>query len=459
MSAVVCIVPIWCCACVASPLSQGPEQEAVEANASSSWTEDTAYHAWTGYRNYFLGSGLHGGSVFRDYKGAADQWSSFWIEAEEIELAEDAYYWSARVGGDASKYAGYVSDLCKGFAANMIPRFNGPHNRLTGSDINWDWSGNLFNDDLMWSSIAMARAYQITKREGTPNPVFLRAAENQFDTVWTRAQAGNGGLIQSQRPADGLNHGKKWTPNLDSAVNWTFVKAGYLIYRNGGGETYKTRADSVFAWAMAHLTQSTGACSNAGYQCVKVYDADNTGPIPNYGGYVGHKSTLDYAFNYGTALQAIIEEIADAGPNDAQVYEADARYIANYLALDMGNPYHPYDGQFGGYNVLPYYGNNNTDYAGFNGIALRGVGLGLRTNGPDGQPILGPLALSFARTNLLAAWRVGKSSNNDDIMWDDWLHPPPSNYVYHSWDCSGAVVGMLDIPPPGTPTANLVDDD
>jgi len=67
-----------------------------------SWTENDAYQAYTGCYDYFYngpntdsqysdptGNGSTY-SVFAANKGGAS-WNTFWYEAEEIELAEDAY--------------------------------------------------------------------------------------------------------------------------------------------------------------------------------------------------------------------------------------------------------------------------------------------------------------------------------------------------------------------------------
>lgn len=406
------------------------------AQAAPSWTQNNAYQAWEGFKSYFYTSGANGGDIITDEQigdQSPNRWSVMWQEAEEIEVAEDAFYWSQRIGGDTSNYVTHVNNLCTGFIDNMTPgSYFGPGGSL-------DWSGDVFNDDLMWASIAFARAYQITH-----NADWLTAAENQFNTVWKRAQAGNGGLIQSQ-PHTPPNGGT-WVPVEDAPVNFTFVIAGYLIYDNTGDTTYKNHADTVYAWASANLfgTADAGpACKGqTGLTCVKIYDSNNTS-IPNYS-YSGGIGRSDFAYNYGTAIQAAVRE-AVAGNNPA-TNEAAAQNIANYLMFNMDNPNSPYAGTYGVYNILPNYGQDGTNDAGYNGIALRGVGLGLdRKDATTGQPILNATTLAWAQANLQAAWNI---RNSDNVMWNDWVDSIPANYTYHSWDCSSAVAGMLDIAPP-----------
>jgi hypothetical protein len=407
------------------------------AQAAPSWTQNNAYQAWEGFKSYFYTSGAHGGDIIAEQQigdESPNRWSAMWQEAEEIEVAEDAFYWSQRIGGDTSNYLTHVNNLCTGFKENMTPAgYIGPGGSL-------DWSGDKFNDDLMWASIAFARAYQITH-----NSDWLTAAKNQFNTVWGRAQAGNGGLIQSQPHT--LPDGKPWVPIEDSPVNFTFVIAGYLIYDNTGDTSYKTKADTVYAWASANLfgvADAGPACKNqTGLTCVKIYDSNNKS-IPNYPSYpAGNIGPSDFAYNYGTAIQAAVRE-ALAG-NAPAGNETAAQNIANYLMFNMDNPNSLYAGTYGVYNILPNYGQNGTNDAGYNGIALRGVGLGLNRKDTSGQPILNATTLAWAQANLQAAWNIRNSGN---VMWNDWVDSIPGNYTYHSWDCSSAVAGMLDIAPP-----------
>ncbi len=371
--------------------------------------------AWAGYNQDFYTIGAEGGDIFANQQGGtAFCKDCFWEEAEEIELAEDAYGWAIRNGvKNLRSYADEVNALCLGFIDNAYAVNKGP-------DGPYDLSGDDFNDDLDWAVIAFARAFQITR-----NPDWLQAAEINFNTVWTRGQDpggsgdGKSGLIQSQP------HGSGWTPNLDSPVNFTFVIAGYLIYGSTHNPAYKQEANNVYAWAIANLYRTTvndgagpGVCvGHPELTCAKIYDSTT-----------GHS---DYTYDYGIAIDAAARE------GDA----AKAQYITNWLMYNSNNPNYPYAGTYGGYNILPNYHQGGDNDDGYNGIALRGVGYALS------RGILHGGVWAWARANVEAAWQI---RNADGVMWNNWTPnsasaETPANGLY-SWDCTPALAGIFDIP-------------
>jgi len=405
--------------------------------ASAQYTTAGAYTSWTSYNTYFLfrDSGSPQGKYFAEHQGNTNNpESGFWEEAEEIEDADDAYYFAVNNGYSSSDQAAIVTEinsLCQGFV-----------NEHTAS---WGTS-DRFNDDLDWAIIAFIRAYQITNAAGSPNTQWLTDAENNFTTVYGRAQTGNGGLAQAQPPSP-VPSG--WEPNLDAPVNFTFVIAGYLIYGNGGGTAYKTDADGVYTWAMANLytTSSNNGGPCTGYSsltCGKIRDSNPGGPytIAPWSSYSNTASSIgpdDYTYNYGIAIQAATREGGATNFTEAQ-------NIANYLMYNLNNTTAPvdgmaYDGTYEGYNILPNYGQDGVNNAGYNGIALRGVGFGYSRGS------LSATTLAFAQANVNAAW-LNKNSNS--VVWNDWkagATTPASGGLY-SWDCSAALAGLLDIPAP-----------
>lgn len=469
------------------------------AQTAPTWTENNAYQAYTAYSgtNYFYngpntftwsnptGNG-NTYSIFVNKQGTTI-WNTFWIEAEEIEVAEDAYYWAVKNGGNQQKYIDEVNDLCQGFIDKMKPtsNFNGNVPWNGGDPYNWHGSGyasddyapgpeggDWFNDDLMWSAIAFARAYQITGKSG-----WLTAAEEQVDYVYAKAQAetnasggGTGGtevgLLQAfcnknnGKDGDCSSNDTSWGPSLDAEVNFTFVIAADLLANNTSGATkttYLNERDAVYKWAMDNLYSTTSTHANnctasAGVTCAEIYDSNRTasfsgGSFNGENGYWSGKatsaiSTWDFSMNYGTAIQAATRE------GDF----TSAQNIANYLMYGLSNPNHGYATTYSyngnTYKVLPNYGTEGSNYDGSNGIALRGVGFGLSRSALNNATLL------WAQANLQAAWN---QKNSDNVIWNDWtdstgstsdplLTPPP--YVYDSWDCSDAVVGLLDITSP-----------
>lgn len=385
--------------------------------ASAQYTLDDTYANWTNYNTYFLandGNTQNPGKFFAKVQGGANRTiSGFWEEAEEIETAVDAYYWSVAnyPTHDHSAYVDEINSLCTGFTNH-----NGH-----------DWSSDLFNDDLDWAIIAFTRAYQVTHAPGQ-----LTDAENNFTTVWTRAQApggsgdGNSGLLQSQP------HGTDWVANLDSPVNFTSVIAGYLLYDNTGTASYKTDADSVYNWSIANLyttSVDSGVCNGqTSLTCAKIYDSNNK----SQGGSIG---SSDYSYNYGIAIQAATRE------GDLTT----AQNIANWLMYNSNNPNYPYVGTYSlngaAYNILPNYKQDGVNDAGYNGIALRGIGFGYS------RGALNATTLAWAQANVSAAWA---NRNADSVIWNDWTpgDSTPAGGGLYSWDCSPALAGLLDIPAP-----------
>lgn len=375
------------------------------------WTPLDTLQAWAGYNQDFYAAGAAGGSIFAVQQGGSSFCRScWWEEVEEIEVAEDAYDWAkTHDPTHLQSYSDEVEALCTGFNANMYPGFKGPNGP-------YDWSGDNFNDDLNWGTMAFSRAYRITHDTN-----WLAAAQLNFNTVWNRAQApgglGNGlsGLMQTQP------HGSHWTANLDSPVNFTFVIAGYLIYDITHDASYKTKADNVYQWAIANLyttTVNNGVCNDhPDLTCAKIYD--------------GTKGHSDYAYNYGIAIQAAARE------RDF----VKAQYIANWLMFNSNNPNYPYVGSSNGYNILPNYHQGGKNDDGYNGIALRGVGYAIR------HGVLHGLVLAWAQANVAAAWAT---RNSDDVMWNNWTPDNPNADTpasgLYSWDCSSAMAGMFDIP-------------
>jgi hypothetical protein len=386
------------------------------------WSGRDALSAWAGYNSDFYTPGANGGAIFTDLsiKAGGAHWSSFWEEAEEIEVAEDAYDFLVKhyPRHDRSAYVKEIDALCNGFVENMPAKWKGPGDR-------YDWSANRFNDDFAWVAIAFARAYQIT---GNAN--WLAAAEECFNAIWNRAQPngrtdGSNGLQQTQP------RGETWTQNLDSPVNFTFVIAGYRLHDSTTGqvsETYKSRADAIYAWAKANLyVYNFKPCNDhPGLVCSKIYDSNNS----SVGGKIG---SFDYTYNYGIAIQAATLE------NDVTM----ASTAANWLMYNSNNPNYPYVGTYDGYNILPNYSAhgalNSSNNSGYNGIALRGIGFGISHSSLTGADVL-----PWAQANLQSAWNHRSA---DNVTWDSWVSPTSGDA--YSWGDSGSLAGMLDIPAPG----------
>jgi hypothetical protein len=341
--------------------------------AAAQWTVSNTSHAWSSYNGSYLYLEPDGYSkVFTTTEGGTTA-EGFWTFAEEIEMAEDAYAWATvNDSSNLSTYETEVQALCDGFVYKH-------------GDT---WTSDDFNDDLDVAIIAFARAYEIT---GTTR--WLTDAENNFNSVWSRAQAGDGGLCE--------NTGASCYEN--SSVNWTFVIAGHLLTNYSGVSSYATHAASVYTWALSHLYKSSTG---------EIYD----GGVP--------LEAVDYSYNYGYAIGAMSESGASA---------TTVGSVATYLFNDMSNASYPYAGTYSGYNILPNYGQGNLNDSGFNGIAMRWIGIA------NGHGLIPSADIAAAKANITKAW---SERNPTELIWNDWVATTPATGVY-SWDASAAMTGLL----------------
>ncbi|MFT4113916.1 glycoside hydrolase family 76 protein [Silvibacterium sp.] len=337
------------------------------------WTSTDAQTAFSDYNNAFYFNPSGDNYDYRSMQGSTTT-SGFWVGAEEIELAIDAYNQNPTAANQT-----IINQLCNGF----VTQFSA------------DWSGDTYDDDLMWATIAFTRAYS-----ATGNSTWLTDAENNFATVWSRGyDTTYGGGIWWNVAAANTSSGYK-----ASASNWTFVIAGNLLYQITKNSTYLQEADTVYSWAYTNLyNASTG----------EVYDGVGSTGV----------STGQYSYNYGVSIGADYFENKLADANNA------ALYLINNLS----------SGAVGGYNIMPNYGQGGTDGGGFNGITLRWIGYVYNHGGFTSSSIL-----PWAQTNVGLAWA---QRNSAGLSWNDWLAATADTGLY-SWDCSDTLVGMLDIPPP-----------
>jgi predicted alpha-1,6-mannanase (GH76 family) len=239
--------------------------------AHAQWSASDAETAFSDYNTAFYFNPSGSNFDYRVQQGSTKT-SGFWVGAEEIEVAEDAYALNP-----TSANATIINQLCNGFVA-----------QYTGN-----WSSDGYDDDLMWATIAFTRAYQAT---GTT--AWLADAETNFATVWSRGYDSSKGGIWWYTPTDTFKA---------SASNWTFVIAGNMLYQVTGNTTYQTEAKTIYTWAMSTIyNSSTG----------EVYDGYNTS---------SGLSTGQYSYNYGTAI----------GANYFEGDSANATKMANYLMNNL----------------------------------------------------------------------------------------------------------------------------
>ena len=228
------------------------------ASASSplTWNESDVNAMWNAYNNAFYNEDGNGYDVYTTVASGSTI-TGFWEEANEIAMAEDGYEWATtdyNSLGSGSAISSQINELCDGFT-----------NSFTGKNPWWRW--DTYDDDILWATMAFARAYQITG-----NSSRLSDAESAFNYVWTHGQVdgqtnGSWGLSQIQGDT-----------RMYANVNFSFVIAGYLLYELTTNTTYKTEADAVYDWSKTNLYVYNHIRAQKGSTnvCSMIYDRNDS---------------------------------------------------------------------------------------------------------------------------------------------------------------------------------------
>lgn len=322
------------------------------------FTSTDADNIFNSYNNAFYVVSAGNGYYKADTAGGR---ADFWKQAEEIEMVIDAY---ERTGNTV--YKGMISELINGFISQ------------NGSS----WTGNTFNDDIMWMCIAAARGYQ-----KTGNTTFRDRAKSNFDAVYSRAYD------------TVLGGGLWWTTGKTSknaCVNGPGAICAYLLYQIYGDSTYLTKANNIYNWERATLfNASTGA----------VYDNINSS---------GVISTATFSYNEGTFV----------GAANYLAHTSDASLAANYTKNTMC-----------GGGIFPEYGTGG-DGGGFNGICIRWIARYMKDRGQQAA------YQSWLQNNASTAWNRRRT---DNLSWCQWKHQTPVGTLT-SFDCSSAIVALQVVP-------------
>ena len=308
-----------------------------------------------------LNSGYYttsGGAHFNNTKSGGD--SGFWQQAEMIEMVIDA---AAR----NSSYTSQVTALINGFDS------------IRGTS----WSGNTFNDDIMWACIAHLRAYNLTG-----NTAFRTTAKANFDMAYARSY-------------DTVNGGFFWTSannSKNSAVNGPAAIVAYRLYQTLGDSSYLTKAQNITTWQRANLFNETNG---------QVYDS-TTSQTPT-------------TYNQGTFINACYNIGWTGGATKA----------CNYL-MTMGGTI------INGYHIMSQYAINENN-SGFNGIACRWASSYMKSMGMQST------YLGWLQTNAQQAWTVRRTSDN--LSWDLWGSQTTNGVALYSWTCSSSVTAVQVVPP------------
>ena len=298
-----------------------------------------------------------GGAFYRK-NSESNQPADFWTEAEQLEMVLDAYQRSAN-----PQQLGMFTNLFHGFIAE--------HGRT--------WERNPFNDDIMWTVIALTRAHLLTG-----NPEFLAVAKTNFDLCYTRSASTNlgGGLWW-----------KQGVRSKNACVNGPGSIAAFFMGKCTGKAEYFNIATNLFLWERTNLFDAATG---------QIFDSIREN---------GRLARFSLTYNQGTFV----------GAANLLGYTNEARLASLYT---MKNLCH--DG------YLPP-GGENGDSGGFNGIGVRWIAQFMKDRGEQAT------FESWLQKNAEAAWQARRSSDN--LSWCHWPQPTPDGLRY-SWGCSSAVVMM-----------------
>lgn len=291
----------------------------------------------------------------------------FWPRAEILEIVIDAYERT-----QDEKYLSLFDEMYRGFV----------------DDHGTEWSGNIYNDDIMWMVIATARAYQVSGKQE-----YIDQAKYHFDLVWERAWD------------DQLNGGLYWrTDNKtkNSCINSPAVIAASLLHKNLKDESYIEKALKIYQWQRDNLfEEETG----------RVYDAfDLEEGINKWAS----------TYNQGTFIGAatmLYEYTKD------EKYLEDGKLTADYTMKNMFE------------NGVMSSEENGDDLPGFKGILARWMGYYIKVSWDEDYN-------DWLTKNAKVAWN---NRNSSGVIWTQWAQKTDDQF-YTAWGCSSAVSMLQNCP-------------
>ena len=314
----------------------GDDESQSKASLDEYSVEEAAYESFTAFVDeFYIKSKNDDFGYFKQL--------NFWDQAEIYEIVIDAYEHT----GD-ERYYRMIYQMFEGFK------------KLQGED----WSRNEYNDDIMWMTIACARAYNCTGDQA-----FLDIAKKHFDLVWDRAYS------------DDLGGGLFWrTDNQtkNACINCPAAIAASLLGDILDDESYYEKADQLMDWVVANIyEEDTG----------HVYDAyDMEGNINEWAS----------TYNQGTFIGANTLLYLHTGDEE---YFTRARRASDYTIDEMYQK-----------GVMDNE-NNSGDLVGFKGILVRWMYLfSVNCDQPD--------IMEWVKLNALTAWSNRNSKGIVNTTWN-----------------------------------------
>ena len=286
----------------------------------------------------------------------------FWLSAHAWETIMDAYLLTKQ-----PEYLKQIADVYDGFI------------KKNGSD----WTRNNYNDDILWWTIACARAYSITG-----DKKYLDQSKLHFDWVWkTQRDSVKGGIWWKN-----TTHDTKNSCDVQPAI----ITAIFLS-RALKDDSYRVKAESLYAWQKRTLLNP----KNPG----QVYDAIRSD------GTLGTGSTT---YNQGTFIGSAV----------GLGHFADAKICADWTKKNMCDAN----------GILRESGQG--DFAAFKLILVRYVIGFARTPGSGGAEYE-----AWMQANAAAVWNGRRTT--DDIMGFDWTSTAPASGIETASASSGVTLLAL----------------
>lgn len=311
--------------------------ESEEGGVKKEYTaEKAAYESFEKFiKKYYFKSKIEDYGLFKDL--------NFWDQAEIYEIVIDAYEHT----GD-QKYYDMIMELYKGFT------------KTHGEDFAW----NEYNDDIMWITIAFARAYK-----DTGDKAFLDSAVKHFNLVWDRGWS------------DDLGGGLFWrieNTTKNACINCPAAIAACLLGELTEDESYFDKAKQIMDWVEKNIYET-----NTG----RVYDAYELN---------GNKNHWASTYNQGTFIGANTLLYLHTGEGK---YLSQARRASDYTIEKM------YDGKVMNNEA------NSGDLIGFKGILARWMyAFAVDCNQPD--------VMEWMKMNAMTAWGNRNSEGLIGTTWD-----------------------------------------
>lgn len=236
------------------------------------------------------------------------------------------------------------------------------------------WSSNSYNDDVIWGSLMCIRAFQITNDGGMKD-----MAKNNFDMVWARAWDTN------------LGGGLWWTTDKttkNACVNAPAAICAVYLYQATGDAGYLTKAKMILDWMVSTLYVSgTGEVKGAINAAGAITEGTRT---YTQGTFIGACDLLNGYYpsgNYKTMASKVMD------------------YTKNSMCNASGLLPDEYDTE---------------DCQGFKAIFARWACKFVHDQG------LQATYSAWLNYNANQAWAY---RNSNGLMWGQWWHRTPDNYV------------------------------